>query len=115
MMMSMFTGSTTPIWLATSLIETPLVCRSFWLMPHSGRCHHHTERTSSSVYDLAVRNTTELRGEILAAARTEFAQYGLAGARIDRIAGSAHASKERLYAHFADKEALFRDAVAARD
>jgi TetR/AcrR family transcriptional regulator len=60
-----------------------------------------------------VRNSTELRGEILAAARTEFAQYGLAGARIDRIAKSAHASKERLYAHFGDKEALFREVVAA--
>jgi TetR/AcrR family transcriptional regulator len=60
-----------------------------------------------------VRSTTELRGEILAAARTEFAHYGLAGARIDRIAKSAHASKERLYAHFGDKEALFREVVAA--
>jgi TetR/AcrR family transcriptional regulator len=60
-----------------------------------------------------VRSTTELRDEILAAARTEFAQYGLAGARIDRIAKSAHASKERLYAHFGDKETLFREVVAA--
>jgi AcrR family transcriptional regulator len=59
-----------------------------------------------------VRDTTELRGEILAAARAEFAQYGLAGARIDRIARSAHASKERLYAHFGDKETLFREVVA---
>jgi AcrR family transcriptional regulator len=65
------------------------------------------------VYDFPVRSTTELRGEILAAARTEFAQYGLAGARIDRIAQSAHASKERLYAHFGDKETLFREVVAA--
>ena len=65
------------------------------------------------MYDLPVRSTTELRDEILAAARTEFAQYGLAGARIDRIAKSAHASKERLYAHFGDKEALFREVVAA--
>ncbi|WP_328715221.1 TetR family transcriptional regulator [Nocardia salmonicida] len=39
---------------------------------------------------------------------------GLAGARIDRIAHAAHASKERLYAHFGDKAALFRE-VAARD
>jgi AcrR family transcriptional regulator len=61
-----------------------------------------------------VRTTTELRDTILAAARSEFAQYGLAGARIDRIAKSAAASKERLYAHFADKEALFR-CVAATD
>lgn len=60
-----------------------------------------------------MRTTTELRGEILAAARAEFAQYGLAGARIDRIARSAQASKERLYAHFGDKETLFREVFAA--
>jgi AcrR family transcriptional regulator len=60
-----------------------------------------------------VRTTTELRDEILAAARAEFAQYGLAGARIDRIARAANASKERLYAHFGDKETLFRDVVVA--
>ncbi|OBA77013.1 TetR family transcriptional regulator [Mycobacterium sp. 1554424.7] len=59
-----------------------------------------------------MRSKTELRGEILAAARAEFAQYGLAGARIDRIARAASASKERLYAHFGDKETLFRDVVA---
>lgn len=60
-----------------------------------------------------MRNASELRGEILAAARAEFAQYGLAGARIDRIAKTANASKERLYAHFVDKESLFRLVVAA--
>ena len=62
-----------------------------------------------------MRTTTELRDEILTAARAEFAQYGLAGARIDRIARSASASKERLYAHFGDKETLFRDVVAMRE
>jgi AcrR family transcriptional regulator len=60
-----------------------------------------------------MRTKTELRGEIFAAARAEFAQYGLAGARIDRIARAANASKERLYAHFGDKETLFRDVVAS--
>jgi AcrR family transcriptional regulator len=58
-----------------------------------------------------VRTTAELRDTILGAARSEFAQYGLAGARIDRIARAAEASKERLYAHFKDKEALFRSVV----
>ncbi|RRR48721.1 TetR/AcrR family transcriptional regulator [Mycolicibacter terrae] len=58
------------------------------------------------------RSATELRGQILDAARAEFARHGLAGSRIDRIARTAHASKERLYAHFGDKEALFRDVVA---
>ena len=60
-----------------------------------------------------VRSTIELRGEILAAARAEFAKCGLAGARIDRIARTAQASKERLYAHFRDKETLFREVLAA--
>jgi AcrR family transcriptional regulator len=59
-----------------------------------------------------VRSTTELRDEILAAARAEFAQHGLAGSRIDRIAAAARASKERMYAHFGDKETLFRGVVA---
>jgi AcrR family transcriptional regulator len=59
-----------------------------------------------------VRTRSELREQILAAARAEFAAYGLAGARIDRIARSADASKERLYAHFGDKQSLFREVVA---
>lgn len=57
------------------------------------------------------RSATELRGQILDAARAEFARHGLAGSRIDRIAREAHASKERLYAHFGDKETLFREVV----
>jgi AcrR family transcriptional regulator len=64
-------------------------------------------------YDVPVRSTGELRDAILVAARAEFAQYGLAGARIDRIAKAAAASKERLYAHFRDKETLFREVLAA--
>ncbi|WP_024443683.1 TetR/AcrR family transcriptional regulator [Mycobacterium sp. UM_WGJ] len=58
------------------------------------------------------RSTSQLRGQILDAARAEFARHGLAGSRIDRIARAAQASKERLYAHFGDKEALFREVVA---
>lgn len=60
-----------------------------------------------------MRSTDELRDTILTAARSEFARFGLAGARIDRIARAASASKERLYAHFRDKETLFRSVVAA--
>jgi len=52
-------------------------------------------------------STEDVRQRVLIAARREFATYGLAGARIDRIAREARASKERLYAYFADKEALF--------
>ncbi|WP_042937778.1 TetR family transcriptional regulator [Rhodococcus sp. AW25M09] len=51
------------------------------------------------------------RARIVVAARTEFAAHGLAGARVDRIAVAAKASKERLYAYFGDKQALFRAVV----
>ncbi len=37
----------------------------------------------------------------------EFAECGVDGARINRIAERARASKERIYAWFGDKEALF--------
>ena len=47
------------------------------------------------------------RQRILEAARTEFAAFGLAGARIDRIARNASASKERLYAYYRHKAELF--------
>src|SRR5215510_10022368 len=48
------------------------------------------------------------RDRILAAATAEFSRHGIAGARIDRIAKAARTSKERLYAHFRSKEALYR-------
>ncbi len=51
------------------------------------------------------------RRRILEAARAEFAQHGLAGARVDRIAATASASKERLYAYFGDKANLFREVL----
>jgi AcrR family transcriptional regulator len=47
------------------------------------------------------------RDRILVAAKKEFAQRGPAGARINRIAAEAKASKERLYAYFPSKESLF--------
>ncbi|MEZ0109076.1 AcrR family transcriptional regulator [Catenulispora sp. EB89] len=48
------------------------------------------------------------RDRIVAAATAEFAQHGIAGARIERIAKAAKTSKERVYAHFRSKEALYR-------
>ena len=47
---------------------------------------------------------------ILDAAADEFAERGLAGARVDRIAERAGANKQRLYAYFGSKDRLF-DAV----
>jgi AcrR family transcriptional regulator len=49
----------------------------------------------------------ETKQRVLEAAAAEFAEYGVAGARINRIAETAKASKERIYAWFGDKDALF--------
>lgn len=47
------------------------------------------------------------RERILAAAKAEFARHGVAGARINRIAADASASKDRLYAYFPGKLELY--------
>lgn len=47
---------------------------------------------------------------ILVAATEEFARYGIAGARVDRIVTSARTNKAQLYAYFGDKGQLF-DAI----
>ncbi len=52
------------------------------------------------------------RRAILAAALAEFLESGFLGAGMDRVAARAGASKVTVYAHFADKQALF-DAVCA--
>lgn len=52
----------------------------------------------------------ESRAAILRAAVEEFSHEGVAGARTDRIARSAHVNKALLYYYFRDKEALY-DAV----
>jgi len=50
---------------------------------------------------------------ILDAAIEEFVEFGLAGARVDRIAERASANKQLLYRHFGSKEGLFDAAVRA--
>ncbi|MFJ5265225.1 TetR/AcrR family transcriptional regulator [Streptomyces sp. NPDC088387] len=50
------------------------------------------------------------RARLLAAAYDEFVQVGFAGARVGRIADTASANKQAIYAYFGSKEALF-DAV----
>lgn len=49
----------------------------------------------------------DTRRRIFAAAVAEFAQYGLAGARIDRIATAAKANKQAIYLYYGNKEKLF--------
>ena len=47
---------------------------------------------------------------ILAAATAEFAEHGIAGARVERIVTAARTNKAQLYAYFGDKDRLF-DAI----
>lgn len=51
---------------------------------------------------------TTSRDRILSAAKAEFAESGIAGARVGAIAAGAEINKERLYAYFGNKEGLFR-------
>ena len=60
------------------------------------------------------RSSDQVRAALLEAAIDEFSTHGLAGARIDRIAKASNTSKERLYAHFRDKRALFEAVVGDR-
>lgn len=45
--------------------------------------------------------------DILAVAMTEFAKFGLAGARVDAIAAQTKTSKRMIYYHFGSKDKLY--------
>jgi TetR/AcrR family transcriptional regulator, mexJK operon transcriptional repressor len=51
------------------------------------------------------------RAAILEAARQEFLANGFLGTSMDRVAAIAAVSKQTVYKHFSDKEALFREVV----
>ena len=53
------------------------------------------------------RNPALTKRDILMAAREEFCEFGLDGARVDRIATGAAANKRLLYHYFGNKEALY--------
>ncbi|MEV6279699.1 TetR/AcrR family transcriptional regulator [Nocardia sp. NPDC051832] len=55
----------------------------------------------------AIKRGDATKQALLRAARDEFAQYGLAGARVDRIAEAAGVNKERIYGLFGSKDKLF--------
>jgi AcrR family transcriptional regulator len=59
-----------------------------------------------------IRDAAATRARLLAAARREFAAFGIAGARVDRIAAEAASNKAQIYHYFGSKERLF-DAVFA--
>ncbi len=54
----------------------------------------------------------QTRIKLLEAAQVEFSEHGLAGARVDRIAERSGVNKQRIYAYFGNKEALFSAVLA---
>lgn len=64
------------------------------------------------------RDAAATRQRILEVATAEFARYGIAGARVDRIAAAAGSNKAMIYAYFESKDRLFDavfDAVVVRN
>ena len=55
-----------------------------------------------------IRDAEATKARILAAAKREFAQNGLGGARVDVIAAKAKANKRMIYHYFGSKEGLFQ-------
>ncbi|WP_405926624.1 TetR family transcriptional regulator [Streptomyces sp. NBC_00035] len=57
------------------------------------------------------RDSSATKARLLDAAFNEFAAYGIAGARVDRIAEAAEANKRLIYAYFGNKEQLFDEVL----
>src|ERR1700730_16938075 len=62
--------------------------------------------TANEEVDLK-RNAEATRERILDAAMAESSAYGIAGARVDRIAKTAGCNKNLIYIYFENKETLF--------
>lgn len=58
-----------------------------------------------------VRDAAATRRRILSAGVAEFAEFGIAGARVDRIAIAAGSNKQLIYQYFGNKEGLFRSVL----
>ncbi|WP_309620564.1 TetR family transcriptional regulator, partial [Salinibacterium sp.] len=54
-----------------------------------------------------IRDSVRTKKLLLKAAAEEFAAFGIAGARIDRIAASAGVNKSLIYSYFESKDKLF--------
>lgn len=54
-----------------------------------------------------MRDAERTKGLLLKAATDEFAAFGIAGARVDRIAATAGINKSMIYSYFGSKDDLF--------
>jgi AcrR family transcriptional regulator len=64
--------------------------------------------TKAKLTDLRQHDAEETRNNILEVAAREFADKGLAGARIDEIAEKTASSKRMIYYYFGGKDELYR-------
>jgi AcrR family transcriptional regulator len=64
--------------------------------------------TPTPVAEERLRDADRSQNTILNAARDEFSEHGLGGARMDRIAERAGLNKRLIYYYFEDKEKLFQ-------
>lgn len=65
-------------------------------------------RASRPAAEPRARDADRSQTQILAAARDEFAEHGLGGARMDRIAERAAVDKKLIYYYFENKDRLFQ-------
>ena len=66
--------------------------------------------TNQLVHNVCMRDGQRSKRLLLDAATAEFAAWGIAGARVDRIAAAANVNKAQMYSYFGSKDGLF-DAV----
>ncbi|WP_066270126.1 TetR/AcrR family transcriptional regulator [Hydrogenophaga palleronii] len=64
--------------------------------------------SATPVLEERLRDADRSQNTILNAARDEFSEHGLGGARMDRIAERAGLNKRLIYYYFEDKERLFQ-------
>jgi AcrR family transcriptional regulator len=74
-----------------------------------------SKEAARRVQDAATRSQDPegTRANIIEVATREFAEYGLAGARIDEIAAKTKSSKRMIYYYFGDKEGLYLKVLEA--
>jgi AcrR family transcriptional regulator len=65
-------------------------------------------RKTAAASEPRQRDADRSQQALLAAARDEFAEHGLGGARMDRIATRAGLDKRLIYYYFKNKDSLFR-------
>ncbi|GAB7534039.1 TetR/AcrR family transcriptional regulator [Burkholderia sp. 3C] len=66
------------------------------------------DSTSRSASAKRARDPAQTQARIVAAAKEEFSEVGLGGARIDSIAEKAEVNKRMIYEYFEGKEKLFQ-------